>query len=91
MIAARNELLRKMQFELTVLESLVRFLNRNDKYDSECRISRSNKQNFQKNKPFSVARKSLYNFTGSAKLCNLAENKNPIAIKGQLSQKHVHS
>ena len=44
-----------------------------------------------KNKPFSVARKSLYNFTGSAKLCSLAENKNPIAIKGQLSQKHVYS
>ena len=27
-IAARNELVRKIQFELTVLESLVRFLNR---------------------------------------------------------------
>ena len=74
-----------MQLELTVLEILVRFLNYYGKYESECRTSKTNKQNFHKNKPVSVARKALYNFIGSANLFNLAENKNPIAIKGQLS------
>ena len=51
-IAARNELDRKIQFELTVLESLVRFFNRYDKYESECRTSRSNKRNFRKTNHF---------------------------------------
>ena len=68
---------------MAVLKRLVSFLNGYYNYESNVKTSRSN---FNEKKPFSVTRKDLYNFISNAKLINIAENKNPNALKRQLSK-----